>query len=61
MFALSKAVDKAMLLANTVAADAFIQKRCSQRNSGQWILWFGQPQSSVTESGKDNSSGTNGV
>jgi len=30
-------------VANTVAADPFIQARCQQRNSGQRILWFGVP------------------
>ena len=41
VFALITCLNKATLVANTVAADPFIQARCQQRNSGQRILWFG--------------------
>ena len=43
VFALVTCLNKATLVANTVAADPFIQARCQQRNSGQGILWFGVP------------------
>ena len=52
MFALITCLNKATLVANTVAADPFIQARCQQRNSGQRILWFGVPKERQTKDAK---------
>jgi len=49
VFALITCLNKATLVANTVAADPFIQARCQQRNSGQRILWFGVPKQRQTK------------
>ena len=53
VFALVTCLNKATLVANTVAADPFIQARCQQRNSGQRFLWFGVP-SQPTMAGDDS-------
>ena len=52
VFALITCLNKATLVANTVAADPFIQARCQQRNSGQRILWFGVPKKRLPKDAK---------
>lgn len=41
-FALSKALDKAVLLAQTVHDDPWIQQQATQRTWSQLRLWFGK-------------------
>lgn len=41
-FALSKALDKAVVLAQTVRNDSWIQQQATQRTWNQLRLWFGK-------------------
>ena len=41
-FALSKALDKAILLARTACDDPWIQQHANQRSWTQYRLWFGR-------------------